>query len=484
MRNFGLSFSSRAISLASNFVFVAATARLFSTNEVAVIAVAGILGVLMDTCKGLGLGTVLLKRLPQLDESGSGSRTALIYSYLVYSLAPPALLAACAFAAAPLLSRYFFGADEYTYELRLGLAMSFATVLTNSNILVFQALQRFGQLAVLTTVTAALQRLLPCVLAFGLRGMAANSGGGSILADFLAWTAVLSVAGMLVTCGPLWLILQAPGLRLMKPAEFWPESRHFYYTGMLRYGATQLDQLFVATLFTPQVLAVYYVLRRFYSIGVVAIGAMIDALVPDLSQQAGSDREAARTRLDAWVGFTLFIGTIGGALLAGNGHGLSGWILGAAYVEDPFLVLLFAISAVTYFLFGVAHMDLVLFDEPRKSFQLSALAAASNLVLSPLCAALLGVRGLPLAMALSYVAGLEIVRRYRDTVAWRPWRLSKGVVVIGAASAISALVQFMGGALWLEALTVNAWVAVFALVSWRQVRPRTMRRACQAGELT
>src|SRR5262245_38127939 len=93
LRNFGLSLTSKVVSLVAHIVFVTLTARLFTKEEVAVIAVTGIITIVMDVCKGLGLGTLLLKRLPQMGPSTTEEARTLVATYLFYSFLPPLAIA-------------------------------------------------------------------------------------------------------------------------------------------------------------------------------------------------------------------------------------------------------------------------------------------------------------------------------------------------------------------------------------------------------
>ena len=471
--NFGWSLASKLVSLGANFGYVVTTARLYSKQEVAVLAVAAILTVLMDVSKGLGLGTLLLKKLPKMalgaGELGTGEKAApLVLTYLVYSLVPPLVLAVAAAAGAGALSQYFFGSPMFRAELEWGAWIALLVVMANTNILVFQAVERFRTLGVLTVATSVLQRLAPPLAASVARWN---------LSGFLEASVALSAAACLVTFLPLGrLLIGGGGLRLVKRAEFWPQARHFYYTGLLRYMATQVDQLLVAALFAPATLAVYFMLRRLYSMAVVMIASMIDALVPDLSREAGHDEAGAQHRLEHWLGLSLYAGTVGGSLLAGNGEIFINWILGPGYADDELLVILFAVSALTYFLFGFIQMGVVLFEQPRLSLELAGLTALVNSIAALVGALLVGVRGLPLAMSASYVAGLWLVRRRNPETGNTTARLALGIFVIAAAGLVSLGLQAAGWTQWMRLAVVNLGITGFAWVHYSRWQVRASLR--------
>lgn len=473
LRNFGLSLTSKIVSLAAHVAFVMLTARLFSKEEVAVIAVTGIITILMDACKGMGLGTLILKRLPQMGESEAAGARVLTTTYLYYSLLPPLFLLAAGLVYPYGLPWLGLGSHVHASVFRLGLAVSFFTVLSNTNVLVLQAMQRFGQLAVLTLVTSALQRLLPCVAAVWL---------GWNLEQFMSWSAAGAAVGFAVSCIPLIPSVGIDNFKILKRAEFWPESQHFFVTSLLRYGATQIDQLLVAVLFPPATLAVYYMLRRLYSLGVVLIGSMIDALVPELAQQAGSDPEGARARLAEWSKLSLFAGSTGAALMAGNGSSVIEMLLGPGYGDDTLLIASFAASTSLYFLYCFVQVDLMLFQSPERIVWMAAASAAANLIAGPIASPWLGVHSIPLAMLAGYLLGLTAARwKGKQGPAprsvWRIREVGAGLVVVALASLAPIVAHHLLLHEWARFAAVN--VAICAVVTahfWRTGLGSSLRR--------
>ena len=453
------------------------TTRLFSKEEVAVIAVAGIMTILMDTCKGMGLGPLVLKRLPQMGQAPTDESRTLVTTYLFYSLVPPLLLTLLG-TALPLHKAFpELGMASYGSTFRLGLLMSLFTVLSNSSMLVLQAMQQFGQLAALTLITAVLQRLIPCVLAAWL---------GASLWHFMLWSAIASGLGLIATCVPLIPLLRPFRFELLARSSFWPESRHFFATGLLRYGATQVDQLFVAVLFPSATLAVYYMLRRLYSLGVVLTGSMIDALVPELAQEAGTDAHAARRRLTEWARLSLFAGSGGAALMAGNGSAVIELLLGKGYGDDPLLIALFAATTSLYFLYCFVQVDMLLFQSPERIFWMAAATAAANLLAGPLTSRWLGVHSIPLSMLVGYLLGL-LAARWRGagmTMAgrqvWRLRELAAGLVVVTLSSLAPMVAQRSLMNEWERAAAVNfAICALLAAHFWRNRVGESLRRLGQ-----
>ncbi len=477
IRNFSLSLFSKLVSLAAHIVFVVVTARLFRKEDVAAIAVTGIITILMDVCKGLGLGTLLLKRLPQMSDAKSEESRTLLSTYLVYSLLAPVALTLFGLVLPSRLVGSAFGVTDSAAVFHMALLTSLFTVLSNTNTLLLQASQKFGHLAALTLITAALQRLIPCLAAVWF---------GAQLGEFLSWSALASALGFLATCVPVASIMHPWRFRLLPWRAFWPDSRHFFCTSLLRYGATQVDQLVVAILFPPATLAVYYMLRRLYSLGVVLIGSMIDALVPELAQQAGTDALGARGRLTEWSRLSLFAGSAGAAVMAGNGSAVIEMLLGPGYGDDALLIGLFAGTTSLYFLYCFVQVDLLLFQAPEKILWMAAATASANLVAGPLTSRWLGVHSIPLAMLAGHFLGL-VAARWKGggkgpacRPVWRLRELGAGLLVVTLASLAPQAAHRMLLNEWERTAAVN--ILICGLISahfWRNRVGESLRRLNQ-----
>lgn len=462
LRNLGLTLGGRGISLGANLGYLVITARHFTKQEVAVLALSGILLVLMDALKGLGLGTILIKDLPKLPAQGDAHAASLVLSFLAYSLLSGLVFTVAAIAAVPVLASHVLDNPVYATSLRLGICWALFQVLTNSTMLVVQARQQFGQLALQTIQTSLLQKLIPALAAFSL---------GWNLEKFLACSAILAALALVISFAPLLRVSLTPGAALLNPSAFWWQSRNFYFAGLIRHAATQLDQVIVAGLFSPAVLAVYYMIRRLYSMAVLLVSALIDILTPDLSREAGQSEQSARRRLTRWMKVAFLAGIGVAAFLAGNGEWLVGLLLGPGYAEDPWLATLFCLAAFGFLLFSFGQVDLLLFREPSLCLRMAVVAAGLNSLLSPLLAAAWGVKGLPLAMASSYLVSLELFRRGGHVAAWSPLTTAAGSIAIAMAGALSWVSSLIEGTLLRTGL-VNAMLAAALLILAYGLRSR------------
>ncbi|MEZ5353956.1 MAG: hypothetical protein R2762_15060 [Bryobacteraceae bacterium] len=461
----GVSMLVKAVGVLSSLCFIGVTTRAFTKQEVAVLAVSAILASIMEVSKGLGLGPLMMKRLPGLMGTGDPEAGALITSCLFYSLIPPAILAALGAMAAPVLSRYWFGSEIYQGELRLGLAAGLAMVATNTNLTVLMTAREFTAWAALSSSASLLQRMAPCALLL----LPVS------LWHFLLAVLAFSTAALAPALFPIGGLLRRNGLHCMPVAAFWNQSRHYYGSAILRFLAVQADQLLVVALCEPESLAVYYVLRRLYSIAVMTMDSFFDARLPELSKRASEDAAGARAQLNGWIRLTLYGGTIGGAALAANGPRLVDAVAGAGYSDSRLLLVVFAGSAVTFFLLELTQLDILLFGKAQSRFAVSASSAGVGGMSGAILGALWGPAGLAAGAMSGQVAGLLTAAR-AGSGALRLRHLLLGLGVIAAAGLLPG---WKGPALpWLPLALGNGLIVAFGWIHYSRWQvEESLRRA-------
>jgi O-antigen/teichoic acid export membrane protein len=398
--------------------------------------------------QGLGFGVVS-------DEANSGERPdaavqSLALGFLFYTTVIPIAVALPALLFSESLSRYWFHSDVYSVPLRWGILAPMLAAPANAIALLLQAQERFPRLAAQLVASALTMRILPCLVAvFGNRSFD----------TFLIWSAGGAAASLALSVFTLRGVFRPRKVRLPKLSEFWPVSRYFYSAGFLRYAATQLDQMVVAIVFPPATLAVYYVLRRFYSVAVLLIDSVADAMVPGLSRESTRDPEAARLVVGKWIRTGLLAGALGGAVLVAGAGSVLRILVGPDYTEAPFLLAALVVSALTYFLFQVGQSCSVLMHDPSRLLMLNFIAAGTNIAGILVFGNWLGLIGLPLAMIASSTAALEWANR-NGILSWPRWQLAGAAVSI-AVSAVAPRMVFLviaviGGLAIYRSFSVNS----------------------------
>jgi len=393
--NLAALLAGRGFTLGVNLVWLVATVRLFAPAEVALLAFAALAATWLDALRGLGMSTWLVRHLPALWASDRPAASRYLRSYLYCSFLPLAVcsLATWAGALAGRPDLVASGGDSAPWSYAL-----LGVVLQSVSATFLVVLQCFGEMPKLAAWNAwfsVTQRLAP---------VAAAALGGWNLREFLIASALLSLASLAPTWGVVrgWL---AHGRGAASWSGFWPDSRHYYSSALLRFGATQLDQVLVAMFFRAEMLVTYYVLRRFYSLAVVFVSSCVDAVAPLLSTRAARQPESAFRLLGEMRALILLAGTLTAALTAANGPALLRAVLGAGYAADPGLVSLFALAALAYGLYSVSLTGEALLGSAARSTRWVVVALAANLASVPLLAGLFGVHALPMSLLAGFVAG-------------------------------------------------------------------------------
>jgi len=449
MRNTILMLGGRLFTIFSNLAYLTLSARLFTVREVAVLALLAAVSALMDVSKGFGLGPVVLKRMPN---ASGDEQASLISSFLVYSVVPLAAAAMLGLAASEALAATLLDEGRYGGQLAAGIGCAFFICLTNSNLFLLQTRARFGLVTGLQLLTQFLQKLCPCLAIWA-------TGGG--FDRFLTVSLAAAAAGWTVSLAPLLGWIWRAGRRWIGLRSVWGECRQYYLASLLRYGATQVDSLMVAFLFDSAALAVYFILRRLYSTGVVLIDSFSDALVPDLARRTES---AAWLTLQAWNRRALMAAGLLAAVMVANGQGALGLVFGSRYVADLPLVLLFSMATVTYLQLCHTQIESLLFRNAganlRITFSTAVMNAMAGLALAPWFGPAGLVGGLLCGHLAGVLAGAEGGRR-RLAVLGPTAGVLAGLCAVGALTAQSSTLRLPE---WGRTVLLNG---ALAALGWR-----------------
>ncbi len=442
--NLAALLAGRGFALAVNVVWLVATVRLFAPSEVAVLALASLAATWLEAFKGMGMGTWMVRQLAVMSDSNPAYASQMVRTYLYCTITPLLVCGALTWYGAWAGRGDLVAPSGSAVPWTLALLAMVLQSLSGSFLVVLQCFGDMKRLAVWNTWFSVTQRLMPVagVLLFGWT-----------MQPFLIATVLLSAVSLLPAIVPVrqWL---SHGSGAVAWRDFWTDSRHYYFSSLLRYGATQLDQVLVAMFFHVEMLVTYYVLRRFYSLAVVFISSCVDAVVPILTKRAAANPDSARGILADVRALIVLAGTLAAALTAANGAGLLQALLGDPYARQPGLVVLFALAALAYGLYSVTVTGESVLGSAAKSTRWVLVALVANLVSVPLLAQGIGVYALPLALVIGFVAGTVAASWGSDLnlrIGARIW--VRFLVVLGCGAASGYLVR-------------PGWPAVVQVAGW------------------
>lgn len=233
-----------------SIVFSAYILRTLSKEEVAIIALPVIFEGIISLIKDFGLATSAIKKVPLLwKRRRYREARGLIRTAWLVPLAASVLLAGVMFLLRSELSFWFLKDRQWSYLIPWVVMYALAGSILNQEFLLLQALQKFKDISAISFTVSLLQKIIPFVL-------------------LLKW----GVLGYLIGfAGVTWLGVGAGVWRLEKQLlgkavapsllAFIRQSFPYYLSGYARYLFYQADQVLVALLMGPTVLAVYFVVR-------------------------------------------------------------------------------------------------------------------------------------------------------------------------------------------------------------------------------
>ena len=451
--NLAALLAGRGFAMGVNLVWLVATVRLFTQTEAALLAFSTLAATWLDVLKGLGMSTWLIRQLPSIRRDQPALAARMIRTYIWCSVAPLAAGTALTWAGALAIRPDLAAPDQRTGDWTLALLGLSLQSLASTFLVILQCFGEMRTMALWNAWFSVAQRLVPVGLAILWSWR---------LPEFLLATCLLTAASLLPAARPLrtWL---ADGQGVLPWREFWPDSRHYYSSAVLRFGAMQLDQLLVAIFFQAPTLVTYFVLRRFYSLAVVFVSSCVDAAVPALAANATSNPEAAYKLLSGLRAFILLAGTLAACLTAANGTGLLEVLLGPVHENDAALVVLFSMAALAYGVYSVSLTGEAVMGSAARSSQWVVVALLANVMSIPLLAGVLGANALPMSLVIGFLAGSLAASWGSElplTLGKRIWVRLLAVVVCGA---ISRAVLQTGWPAPLQVLAWNGTVAVWLL---------------------
>lgn len=451
--NLAALLAGRGFAMGVNLVWLVTTVRLFPQAEVAMLAFSALAAAWLDVWKGLGMSTWLIRHLPAAARERPALAARMIRTYLWCSVAPLAagslLTWAGALAIRPDLAAPGQRTGDWTLAL-LGLALQ---SLASTFLVILQCFGEMKTMALWNAWFSVTQRLAPVLLTVVWQWR---------LPEFLLGTCLLTAASLLPAAAPLhaWLA-QGPGVLPWR--EFWPDSRHYYSSSVLRFGAMQLDQLLVAVFFQAHTLVTYFVLRRFYSLAVVFVSSCLDAAAPALAASAASHPEAARQLLSGLRSFILLAGTLAACLTSANGAGLLKVLLGPAYEGGTMLVVFFSVAALAYGIYSISLTGEAVMGSAARSSQWVVVALLANVMSIPLLAGVLGANALPVSLVIGFLAG-SVAASWGSQL---PLALGKRIwvrlLVVVACGVIARAVLRTGWPAPVQVLAWNGAVAIWLL---------------------
>ena len=383
----------------SLFYFIIIT-RLLTKLELSSIAVFVVITAFCAMFTGMGLTTSCLQKAPELLSKGRKVEAcALIKTSILTPLILSLVLAIGAFFISAWISKIFFKTPDYDDLVKIMILGIVTYKLQETLGHIFKVVQRFGKMAITKVINDIGGRILALFLffVFGIKGYIFGliMGQGLVvlfsiyyLRDYIFFKSGLHPIGKLVRY-----------------------SLPYYGDGFVRFGTMQADQFIIGVFLRPELLATYYVARRFFDYLHFYVDALLGPIAPKMAELKAQGKEViqrAFTKTSRYLSFSLIPVSL---LIAAISYPLLRIYGGDKYIGATPVLALLSIAAIAYGLYSVYAINVYILGKPVERFKQESVSSILNVVLGLGLVIPLNIFGLAIARLLSLL-GASLFSRH------------------------------------------------------------------------
>ncbi|HCT83762.1 MAG TPA: hypothetical protein DF296_01015 [Candidatus Margulisbacteria bacterium] len=392
--------------------YIAYTSRHLSQTDLGIFAAMFVFYSLLGLVGGLGLNTMALRLIPELQaKKEQGKISDIVKITVAISALATFIIALIGILFDYQISMIFLKSPVYSNYIDWIIINSFFYAIFDRMILIYQSFQSFTTMSVLNVITNISQRIIAAILmilGYGLQG---------IMVGFLIGTLL----------GLIWSIIDLRSYLFGKynkyPAmDFIKVSFPYYGQGIMRFIFTQADQALIAFMFSPDKLAIYFIAKKIINLITLVFEALYDTVVPKLAEIKSRGIEVFRANLDKVSSILIFLVVIGISLVFLNSKLFMYLLGGEKFIEYYYLLNILALSIVSYMLYTVSITGVYLYNEPNDVFKLSFYVGITTVSLEIIFGMTFGLIGFSIAQTLGYLVGITVIRlKYKETSIEYAW---------------------------------------------------------------
>jgi len=387
------------ISVFSMFYFIVIT-QLFTKIQLASVAILGIICGIAAMLSGMGLSTTCIQKAPELIARGErNSACALIKSSILIPLALSLATAGIVLLTTTRISQIFFKSSNFGTLIKIMTLGTIVYKLYESLSHTLVAVQKFGKLSIVNVMNNIGGRIfaLPLYFVLGIKGYI----GGLIFAQALV---ILYMVYHLKE----YLFVKS---RLYPVKELVHYSLPYYGDGFVRFGTMQADQLIIGVFLRPELLATYYVARRFFDYLQLYVDGLLGPIVPKIAELKTQGSEIVQrtfTKTSRYLSFSLIPVAI---LIAAISYPLLRVYGGDKYISATPVLALLSMAAIAYGLYSLYAINVYILGKPVEMFKQEGVSGTLNVVLGLSLVIPLNIFGLAIARCFSLSGAFLFSRR-------------------------------------------------------------------------
>ncbi len=402
-------------------IFIMLISRKLTKYEFGIFAVMNIFMTIVPMIVGLGLPTSAIRLVPELMSKGEKEKVSdIIKLTILLPIPETVLILFIGVIFSKFLSQIFLKSVDYYQHMVWILFTAFFYSIIDRIILVYQSLQKFKNIAFLSIFVNTFSRILAFLFLLGSCGLI------GIFYGFL----VSEVIGVIYGFYTLrkYIFSKYNGYLAKEYLRF---SFPYYLKGWARFGFNQADQTIVALVFTPEVLAVYFVAKKIISTLILVLSSFLDVLIPKLAENKGYGMEffienykKVNKMFIMWVLLSVLFVSINSKFLM--------YLLAGVKFHNQFLILnILSISLFFYFMFTLYSVYIYLCYLPSETLKLNLLAGIINIISGVVLGLKFGLKGFAVAQSIGFIYSLYFIyNKYREITNFNFLSRDIGYVII------------------------------------------------------
>lgn len=380
-----------------SILYLTVIARLLTKEELAVVASLYILLGIVSLLSYMGLPDTAIREVPSLITRSEFFKAGrIIKATLFYPFLFGLILSIIFFLKAELISKLLLKSDVHILQIKIIAGLVPVTNLLNLLMGILQSLQRFLQKSSVLIFSSFAPKIgaLGLFFCLGINGYLIGWGFGVILSIFLAF----------YFCRDH--LLAKSGVANFKP--LFKFSYPYYFTGFARYSFSNLDSLIVGLWFSPKILALYYVCRRFVDFVHQLINSLMEPYCLKIAELKAKGLKKIEKALYLGTKPLIYLVISGGMILASASYFLLNVVGGSKYLEGFPVLTLLVFALIFYSFFNFFTLFVYVLDKPKKRLYIEIMVGLTQIFLLMGLIKILGILGVALAILLSFVIGLGV----------------------------------------------------------------------------
>lgn len=386
--------SSQVLSFLISLIFIAYISKILNKKEMGIFSLLQIIYSIFGVITNLGLGQTSWKKIPELLASREYKKVSLILGANIHIPNIVYLLTGgIALIFSSEISSIFFKDSLYRDYVVMIIINVFFILLFDRISIILLALQKFSTLSLLNLFNNLSQRILAIVLfyiGYELKGIFFGFLIGSIIFGLLG---IISIRKYLV------LTYKINTRNIVDLIKF---GIPYWIQNIARFGFTQIDQIVVGMLFTPEKLAGYYIAKKIISPIILILEAPLQVFIPKLSENKKIEiYDNKKTKINAvYLGLSISAAVLT-VLLSEK---LIYIIGGKNYIEDSYILKMLSGYLLCYFIFSLISVDIFILNHPKDILWLNVLTGITSIFITIALAKSIGISGI----ILGQIGGLLI----------------------------------------------------------------------------